>query len=377
MCALPGNALAGCLFICPATVSFLRLTSTPLETTRTQTIHRVCEPQTFPLHAGRRKSVRRAKVFSSGIGGGAGWGGGLASAATAASCVWQTARLREDVWMSEWCQLGWEGACEGDPAGVSPSSISSAPLTRTTNTRNSKIAARLGETKQLWSSYDERVRQACVLFLRDFGGVFGDGHNAQFNPTAAMMHRGEHFCLPGREGAFLSPRLRLIQRRQLRPSSLCSVSLPPERPGALVPPALQWRLSGPGALWWGVPLSSRAARTPTPSRPERARACFNMSARVRINRYVYYARVCMRNEAVHKRQRVRLGLKEWVIQQRDGSQLLPAPAQLTAAAAMRGETPLPFTLLICASLIHTRTATASALQQGVFFLYARANVQDF
>lgn len=72
VCALPGNALAGCLFICPATVSFLRLTSTPLETTRTQTIHRVCEPQTFPLHTGRRKSVRRAKVFSSGIAGGAG-----------------------------------------------------------------------------------------------------------------------------------------------------------------------------------------------------------------------------------------------------------------------------------------------------------------
>lgn len=231
--------------------------------------------------------------------------------------------------------------------------------------KNKKSLDREGQTaKQLRSSSDNRIRGASALFLRDLWWRFGDGRHARFNPSAGSCGAPRSPLVSA--GGFLSPRLRLvcvIQRLQLPPSrlplSVCSVSLLPERPGALVPPALQWRLSGPGALWWGLPLFNKAVRA-HPSRPKRARAWPTMWARVRLYRFTYMC-ACVRECAQAQMcQWVRLGLKEWVIQQQERSQLLPAPAQLTAAAAMRSETPPPPTMLLfclptppCVSLIHS------------------------
>lgn len=89
-----------------------------------------------------------------------------------------------------------------------------------------------------------------VGFLRDFGAEDGDG----FNPAAV---RNDAVQSPARD--FLSVRLAAclslpaaaaVAAAALSrlPPTVASVSLLPERPAALVPLALQWRLNGPGAL---------------------------------------------------------------------------------------------------------------------------------
>lgn len=129
----------------------------------------------------------------------------------------------------------------------------------------------------------ERLRQTYPTSLcgvLTWFWCFGDGQHAQFNPTAAMMHQGVHFCLLG-VGGFLSPCLRLarlIQRLQLRPGSLC-LSAPSHCcrsvPVLLYHPPSSGDWAALVRFWWGVPLSSQAART-HPSRTKRARAWLNI-----------------------------------------------------------------------------------------------------
>lgn len=193
---------------------------------------------------------------------------------------------------------------------------------------------------------------------------FGGGQYAQFNPTTGSNDAPSSPLLSAGGSFFVSPS-RLCHSAAAAPSRLplpvCSVSLVPERPAALVQPALQWRLSGPGDLRWGVPLFTQAARA-HPSPPKRARAWPNTWACVRILMYFYIRlRVCVRDSAqAQMSEWVGLGLKEWVIQLHNRSQLLPAPR--TADCCGRHElinATSPFTLSNAAVLTPHDTVRVS------------------
>lgn len=91
---------------------------------------------------------------------------------------------------------------------------------------------------------EELLRCSYVIFWR-----FGDGQHAQFNPSAGSCDAPGSPLLSAGGFPLSVSASRLCHSAAAAPSRLpLSVSLLPERPGALVPPALQWRLSGPGAL---------------------------------------------------------------------------------------------------------------------------------
>lgn len=166
---------------------------------------------------------------------------------------------------------------------------------------------------------------------------FGVGQNAQFNPTAAMVHPGVHFCLLGVSSLRVS----------VSPVSFSGCSYVPARSACLL------RLTAAGASRcscttrppveterpWCALMRSPSLQPSSAHPPLTTKTCPRVieyaGSRAYKYRYVYIYACVHAYETVHKRKWVRLGLREWVIQQHNGSQLLPAPAQLTAAAAMR------------------------------------------
>lgn len=182
---------------------------------------------------------------------------------------------------------------------------------------------------------EELLRCSYVIF----GGVSATvGTHGLIRRRAAVMHRGVHLCLPG------------VSSLRVCVSSVSFSGCSSLRPGSLCPSAPSHCCRSVPVLLYHPPssgdwaalvrfdedsLSSTRQCAPTPHEPKRARAWPTMWARVRLYGFMYMC-ACVRECAQAQMcQWVRLGLKEWVIQQQERSQLLPAPAQLTAAAAMR------------------------------------------
>lgn len=113
--------------------------------------------------------------------------------------VWQAAR--GDVCTSEWCHLDSEWACESWRDGVRTSFISSARLTRRTNTPNSKISLDYEGTNKKSKATPEQLRQSYPTLLRCSYVIFGVSATVSahglIRRRAAVMHRGVHFCLLG------------------------------------------------------------------------------------------------------------------------------------------------------------------------------------